>query len=107
MFSFTNVLLCLFPRAVLNRLCEVRRLDFVAVREVGNRAREFEDAMVRARTHLHLLHRRTQQILTRVVDCAVLSHLCGSHIRVHLPIRPGEALALTFARAFHAFANLS
>jgi len=105
MYSFTNVLLCLLPGSVLNRLREMLRFDFVTVREIGNRPHEFQDAMVRARAHLHLLHRRTQKVFSCIIYHTILAHFGGSHIRVHLHFRTGKALALAFACTFHALAN--
>ena len=52
--------LLLLARPILNRLCQMRRFDPVAFCQIRNRPREFEDAMIRARAHLHLLHCCTQ-----------------------------------------------
>jgi hypothetical protein len=73
----------LLPGSVLNRLREMRRFDLVAFRQVGNRPREFENAMIRAHAHLHLLHRRAQQVPACIINCAVLAYFGGPHARIH------------------------
>ncbi len=89
-------MLRLLPGSILNRLREMRCFGFVAV-QVHNRPREFQDAMVSARAHLHLLHRRAQQIPAGIINRAILPHLGGTHVGVYLQIRSGKALALALA----------
>ncbi len=52
------VLSSLPPRPVLYRFGDVRGLDRLAIREVGDGAREFEYAVKGAGRELQLVHRR-------------------------------------------------
>ena len=105
MFSFTDSLLSLLPRSKLKRFRQMRRFDFVAVRQVRNRPCQFQDAMIRTHPHLHLLHRRTRQILARVVYRTKLAHFGGSYIAVALQTCACESPALQLTRFFHACSN--
>jgi len=54
----------------VNCLGQVRRGDVVAPRQVGNRPRDFENAVERSRWKLKLLHRRAHERLPRRVELA-------------------------------------
>ncbi len=53
--------LILLPRPVLNRLRQMRRLDGVAARQVGSRARQLEHPVKGARRELELRHGHASQ----------------------------------------------
>jgi hypothetical protein len=82
----------------------VRRGDFVAPRQIGNRPRDFEDAMERPRAQLKLLRRRAHQRLTRRVQLAYFAHIRRRHVCVAHDTRivRGESLALPVACRFHS-----
>jgi hypothetical protein len=67
------------PRAILDRLSQVRRFDRVAAGQVSDRAGQFEDAVVGPGAHLKLVHGRAEEALPRVIDLAEGAHLGGAH----------------------------
>ncbi len=60
--------------------------------------------MICPRAHLHLLHCRAREILTRIVDHTELSHLARSHISIALQIRVSESSALPLACGLYSLA---
>jgi hypothetical protein len=88
----------------------MRRLDLIAARQIrprklrgvyDNRPREFQNALERPRAQLpthtsrglrHLLHRRKQETLARIVDRAVLPHLRRPMSPLHCNAVPANRL---------------
>ena len=72
------------------RLRQVHRLDNLTTRQIGNRARQLENSMVRPRRQIMLGHRRPDQPLTlRQAQCgafvsnsAELAYLPDAHVRI-------------------------
>ena len=93
-------------RPILQRLCQMRRLNCFAPRQVCYRAREFQDAVIGARRELQLAHGRFDQTLPGFVQFTKLAHLGHAHIGIADQRCARKAFALVLARAFHPFANI-
>jgi hypothetical protein len=65
--------------------------------EIGNGARDAQDAIVRAGREVHSANRHLESPLTAVIECAEGSKLCWRDLRII-----EAALALRFAGLFHA-----
>lgn len=93
-------------RAVLNGLGEVFDADSRRIGEVGDGARDFEDAVVGARAELQLAHREAEHFLARGVEPAVSLELGIGHLGVRPALAAGgESLRLFFAGRHHPFTN--
>ena len=55
------------PRPVLQRLRQMTRLDGLTPRQVRDRARQFQDAVIGTRRELQLVHGSLDECLTRLV----------------------------------------
>jgi hypothetical protein len=84
-------------RAVLDGLQQVRLLDAVAAREVGDGAGDFQDAVVGAGGQRELLHRLLEHFPERGVERDMGADLRVAHAGVGRELRPGEAGELAFA----------
>ena len=80
--------------AVLDGFEEVRGLDFFGAREIGDRAGDFENAIVGARGEAELLHRLLQEIAERGIDRAVFADVRVGHAGVGGDFRAGKSLLL-------------
>ncbi len=83
----------------------MRGLDLRAPGQVGDGARQLEDAVERPGAHLELLHRRPHQAAPRRVQLAHPPYLTRPHVGVAGQGRPLEALALRIAGALDALAD--
>lgn len=94
--------------AVLDCFGEVRDLDGLCGLEVGDGARDFEDAVMGAGTHSLLEHGALEKALGIRAEFAVGADLARGHLRVGVDFFSGffEAIALTIARGLDAVANL-
>ena len=69
-------------RSIPQRLRQMRGLDFLTARQICNRARQFQDAMIRSCRQIHLTHRRPHQTLTFVLQLAKLPYLPDTHVGI-------------------------
>ncbi len=83
----------------------MRRLDLVAVGQVGDCPRELQDAVTGAGAEIQLLHRRFDQLPPSLVQLAELSHFGRPHVGIHLQIRPRKALPRPLSRLFYLSPN--
>ena len=92
---------CLPPlqrgRAVLEGLRKVGDADVVRARKVGDGARDLQDAMEASGRQVHLLHRRLEKALRRVVEPAVVPDLDGAHVGVAHRVGALKTPELSFA----------
>jgi len=99
------------PGAILDRLCQVSRLDPFAARQVSDGAGQLEDAVIGPGAHAQLLHGRFEQGLARSVHRAELAHLGGSHVGVALQrgvavgFHSCKACPLSLPGCFHPVAD--
>ena len=105
--TFVNELRPLLPpieAPILNGLGEVRRADVVGADEIGDGARDAEDARVGARRQAEPLARRFEQLPAARVDAADAAHVAARDARVE-PDAVSEARALAGARGADAHAD--
>lgn len=88
----------------MNRLEQVRRLDAIGGGEVGDGARDFQDAIVGSRGKVELFHRLLKQIAERRVDRAMFADLRVGHPRVGSDLGARKARMLARAGGLRAFA---
>ena len=88
--------------AVLQGLGDVRRLDDVAIGEVGDGAGELEDAVEGAGGELETLGGGLEEGLRGGIYNAVFADLSWPHVGVAGDAAAGEALCLTLAGRLHA-----
>jgi hypothetical protein len=64
------------------------RLDFVTLRQICNRPRQFQDVMIGTRRQIELRHRHPHQTLTFILPLAKLPYLPTIHAKglSHIPI---------------------
>src|SRR5580704_3828794 len=86
-------------RSILYRLTDMMRGDRARAVEVGNRARDFQDARVGARAQAEAIDRQFQQALAARLDLAMEPQIARAHLRVAEERHPGEAGKLRLARA--------
>ena len=67
---------------VLNRLRQVMRLDLRRTLQIGDSARQLEDAVEGAGAHAQLRHAGAQQALAGLVQAAVLVHFRRAHVSI-------------------------
>jgi len=69
---------------------QMRRLDFITPRQICNRAREFQDAIMSTREEIELRHCRTHQTLTvsKLVLMLLITRLSAECAPNHLWQRP-------------------
>src|SRR6185312_16802734 len=94
-------------RPILNRFGDVLRLDLGRAVQVGNRARDFKDAVVGAGAQALLLHGPLQQALAVAGEFAIGANLARSHLRIaENPLCSGsEAVELNLSRLQYSLAN--
>ena len=80
--------------AVLDGFEQVRGLDFFGGAQIGNGARDFQDAIVGAGGEAELLHRLLQEIAERGVDHAMFADVRIGHAGVGGDFRAGKSLLL-------------
>ena len=73
--------------------------------EIGNRARDFQDAGIGARAQTEPVDCELEQALAAGLDLAMLAEIARSHLRVAEIRHPLEARELRLARAIDALAN--
>jgi len=85
----------------------MHRLDRFTLRQIRNRPRQLQDAMIGARRQIELTHRREHQTLTFILQFAELPYLPDTHIGVadDVGLRIGKALLLNIACRLHTIAN--
>ena len=69
-------------RAVTDGFGEMVRCDLVAAIEVGNRATDSQNLVMRAGGEAHAIHRRFEQRFGVRVELAVIANLLGGHLAV-------------------------
>ena len=69
-------------RAVLNRLADVAGFDPLTASEIGDRAGDFEDAVVGSSTQMQVLHRMAKHLGGSFVEHAELFDLAMTHPRI-------------------------
>ena len=80
--------------------------DVFAVREVGDGARGFQDAVMGAGGEVQIFHRHAQEVLGVSAEGAEFSHLLRAHPAVDAYLAAcAETHALFFAHAHDAFAD--
>jgi hypothetical protein len=92
------------PRAVLNRLRNMRRLDVLAAGQVCNRPCQLQHPKIGSRAEVHLLHSGFEQALARRVYLAESSYLGWLHIGVAGQRGVLKARSLPLSRGFHSSA---
>jgi len=83
-------------------------MDLLTPRQIRNRARQLQDAMIGSRRQIELRHRRPHQTLTLLLQPAKLPDLPHAHIRITDNVRRTvirEARELSLTRGLHACAN--
>ena len=91
--------------AVLDGFGEVGGGDVGAGVEVGDGARELQDAVVGARGEMQLVDGGAQQRLHGIGERAELADVARAHLRVVRHRQPGKAALLDGARLPHALAH--
>lgn len=76
--------------------------DFFGSGQIGDAARQLEQAVIGARGEVHLLHGGTHQVLAGFIQAAVLADIGVAHVGIAQHARRGftaqaEALALDLA----------
>ncbi len=94
-----------YPRSVLDGFRHVIGCNALASRQVGNRARQLQDAMIGTGRQMQLLHGRFQQLLRGGLHCTEGTNFGGSHLGVARQPCSGEPLHLSFPRSLDASAN--
>ena len=79
---------------VLDGFGEVARLDALRALEVGDRARDAQEAVVAAGGEAQALKGAFEQLFARGIQLAEAAHHRGLHLRVTQHVRAGEALLL-------------
>src|SRR5581483_8357611 len=93
---------------ILNSFAQMARCDICRVIEIGNGARDFQDAVVCAGRKAEPRDRCLQQLLAICGNRAVLADQFGRHLCVGIDAFFGcESFELTGARADHAIPNRS
>ena len=92
-------------RAVLQRFGEVRGLDRIGTREIGDGASYLQQAVVGASGEAEALARRFQEALAGFVQDADAAHLARTHVGVAREFRTSESRSLASARLLDPFAN--
>ena len=91
--------------AVLDRFEQVRRLDPLRRRQIGDGSRYFEDAIIGPRRQGELLHRLLKQVAQGGINRAVCADLRVRHAGVGERAGAFEAGELMIARGLHAGAD--
>ena len=92
--------------AVLDGFAEVGGGDAGLAGEVGDGARDLQDAVVGAGGEAELVDGCVEELLRRVVEAAVLLHVLRSHVSVEEEGLVGEPFELIMPRLFNALAHL-
>jgi hypothetical protein len=86
-------------RAILNGFRDVRSRDAIRAREIGDRSRDAQYSVIRARGQAQACKRRAQQALACFIQRAAAPDLARSHVRIasepvaqarSLPVHCGE-----------------
>src|SRR6185369_12501843 len=94
-------------RAKLDRFRNVVGHDFLGPDQVGNGARDFQNAVVSASTEVHFGHRHLEQLHRGFVQRAIGLQFFATHARVASDPRfAGEAFLLPLASGDHALTDL-
>src|SRR5579862_2048630 len=91
-------------RTVLNRLAHMMRGDRGRAVEIGNRARDLQNASVGSRAQTEPVDRKLEQALAAGLDLTVLTKIARTHLRVAEKRHPLEARELHLTRAVDALA---
>jgi len=91
--------------AVLERFGDVIAGDCFRAGEVGDRARDFEYAIVPARGQLHRHHRVFEQYLRLLIYYAMRAREPGGKLGIGEDLMIAEPLLLDRARTLHSCAN--
>ena len=87
---------------ILYRLRQMRELDSLASRQVGNRPRELQHRVKRPGRELTLRHRCADQGVPRLVQLAILAHIRRARVGVASNVYPSEAVPLPLPRRLHS-----
>jgi len=92
-------------RPILQRLGEMRRLDLLTPRQIGDCPRQFEYPVIGSRRKIQLAHGCADEIIPSFIQFIELPHLGHAHIGVADDVCPDETLQLALAGGLHPRAD--
>jgi hypothetical protein len=94
--------------AILDRLQDMRGLNVLSRGEIGDGARDLEDAIVGSGAQIELFHGEVQEFFAFRVQFAMCFQQTMGHLGIGAAFRTsGEAFVLELARREHALADRS